>query len=160
MKTESCAKAGFSKIPLLVVIDLCSRHLCYYNGKCHAQPCRLVWPCLSSWAQSSIFISFYRAWNSKSEQIYRKPFDSRNAFDSAVQIMYHNCKITNGSILSVYRNLKTNTIHFVINGKEQKVSISGKGPDFCYGFLRLSAKGGGSEVRVTLFPVINEGTLL
>ena len=95
---------------------------------------------------------FFSAWNSSSMRIYRKPFDSSIACGKAKEIVFHTCSITEGSILSVFRNLKKETVHLTINGFEQKVSIGGCWPNFCYGYLRLSANGGGSKIRVTLVP--------
>lgn len=101
---------------------------------------------------------FFSAWNSSSMRIYRKPFDSSIACGKAKEIVFHTCSITEGSVLRVFRNLKKETVHLTINGIEQKVSVGGCCPNFCYGYLRLSANGAGSEIRVTLIPRENEGT--
>jgi len=66
--------------------------------------------------------------------------------------MRHDCDITTGSVLSVHRHLKSKTVNFMINGKEQRVSFSGNGPDFCFGFVRLCSKDDGSKIQVTLVP--------
>lgn len=96
------------------------------------------------------------AWNSSSMRIYRKPFDSSIACGKAKEIVFHTCLLTEGSVLSVFRNLKKETVHLTINGIEQKVSVGGCCPNFCYGYLRLSANGAGSKIRVTLVPRENE----
>lgn len=101
---------------------------------------------------------FFSAWNSSSKRIYRKLFDSSIACGKAKEIVFHTCLITEGSVLSVFRDLKNETVHLIINGIDQKVSIGGCCPNFCYGYLRLSANGGGSKIRVTLVPRENEGT--
>ena len=100
----------------------------------------------------------YRAWNSKSRQIFCKPFDSKNNYGTAAQIVHHDCNITNGSILSVHREPKTKTAHFIVNDGEQIVSISGNGPNFCYGYVRLHSKGSDSKIQVTLIPEKDKGT--
>ena len=66
--------------------------------------------------------------------------------------MHHDRGIKTGSDLSVYRDLKSKTIHFIVNGKEQKVSCCRNDPDFCYGYLRLSSKDSYSRIQVTLVP--------
>lgn len=101
---------------------------------------------------------FFSAWNSSSKRIYRKPFDSSIACGKAKEIMFYTCSITEGSVLSVFRDLKKEAVHLTINGFELKVSIGGCWPNFCYGYLRLSANGGGSKIQVTLVPRENEGT--
>ena len=98
---------------------------------------------------------FFSAWNSSSKKIYRKSFDSSIACGEAKEIVFHTSLIT---VLSVFRDLKKETVHLTINGIEQKVSVGGCCPNFCYGYLRLSANGGGSKIRVTLVPRENEGT--
>ena len=107
------------------------------------------------------FVYRYRAWNSKSGQIFTKSFDSRNAYGTAVQIMHHERGITTETALSVYRDLKSKTVHFIVDGKEQTVSCSGNGADFCYGYVRLSSKDNDSRIQVTLVPEDkNEGSVL
>ena len=66
--------------------------------------------------------------------------------------MHHDHGITTGSILSVYHDLKSKTVHFIINGKEQRVSCCGNDSDFCYGYVRLSSKDNYSRIQVTLVP--------
>ncbi|KAL9966433.1 hypothetical protein ACROYT_G024506 [Oculina patagonica] len=93
------------------------------------------------------------AWNSKSKQIFYKPYDSRTNYGSSSQIthLYDN-DIVSGSILCIYRNLQTNRIHFVINGKEGMVSFNVSAPAFCYGYVRLCSRGSDSKIQVTLRP--------
>ena len=98
------------------------------------------------------YVYRYRAWNSKSRQIYHKSFDTRNSHSPAVQIIHHDCDITTESVLSVHRDLKSKTVNFMINGKEQSVSFSGNGPDFCFGFARLCSEDNDSKIKVTLVP--------
>ena len=66
--------------------------------------------------------------------------------------------IKSGSVLGVYRDLKTNHINFVINGKKGVVSFSSGLSGFCYGYVRLSSRGSSSEIQVTLLPeIMDEG---
>ena len=100
----------------------------------------------------------YRAWNSKSKSIFNKPFDSRTSCGSSSQIVqFYDKVIGTGSVLCVYRDLKTNRIHFLVNGKKGVVSFSSGAPDVCYGYVRLSSTGSSSEIKVTLQPEKEEG---
>ncbi|XP_073238070.1 uncharacterized protein [Porites lutea] len=92
------------------------------------------------------------AWNSSSKRIYRKPFDSSIACGKAKEIVFYTSLIREESVLSVFRDLKKEAVHLTINGFELKVSIGGCWPNFCYGYLRLSANGGGSKIRYFIFP--------
>lgn len=60
------------------------------------------------------------AWNSKHRRIFNKPFDSRTSYGSSSPIVQlYDEDIRSKSVLCVYRDLKTNHIHFVINGKKR-----------------------------------------
>jgi len=72
-------------------------------------------------------------------------------------VQFYDKDIGTGSVLCVHRDLKTNHIHFVINGKKGVVSFSSGAPDFCYGYVRLSSIGSSSEIQVTLLPEKDEG---
>ena len=72
-------------------------------------------------------------------------------------MQYYDKDIETGNVLCVYPDLKTNHIHFVINGKKEVVSFSRGALDFCYGYVRLSSRGSSSEIQVTLRPEIDEG---
>ena len=105
-----------------------------------------------------VSVFYYRAWNSKHRRIFNKPFDSRTSYGSSSQIVqFYDKDIGTGSILCVYRDLKTNRVHFLINGKKGVVSFSSGAPDFCYGYVRLSSTGSSSEMRVTLQSEKDEG---
>ena len=103
-------------------------------------------------------VFYYRAWNSEHRRIFNKPFDSRTSYGSSSQIVqFYDKDIGTGSILCAYRDLKTNRVHFLINGKKGVVSFSSGAPDFCYGYVRLSSTGSSSEMRVTLQSEKDEG---
>lgn len=74
--------------------------------------------------------------------------------------MRHDCSITRTSDLRVYRDFKRKTVHFIINGKELKVSCDGNGPDFSYGYLRMGCKNADSKIRVTLVQRIQDEGIL
>ena len=97
-----------------------------------------------------VLIFNYRAWNSKSRQIFRKPFDSRNCVGASSKIVCYDCDITSGSLLSVRRDLENKRIYFNINGKEEWVSIGGNAQSICYGYARLTSIGNDSEIEATL----------
>ena len=97
-----------------------------------------------------MFIFKYRAWNSKSRQIFRKPFDSRNCVGASSQIVCYDCGIRSGSLLSVRRDPENKRIYFNINGKEVWVSIGDNAQSICYGYARLTSEGNDSEIEVTL----------
>ena len=106
-------------------------------------------------------LSVHRAWRSKSEQIYSKPYDSNSQGNSPQKVIEkHECKITAGVILRIYCYVKEEKLYFSINGKEHFVSTCGKKElNSCYGFMRLSCEDDDSEIQVSLFPEINdEGT--
>ena len=65
---------------------------------------------------------------------------------------FYDRDISNGSVLCIYRDLKSNRVHFVINGEEGWVNFSRSEPDFWYGYIRLSSTGNGSKIQVTLGP--------
>ena len=95
----------------------------------------------------------YRAWNSKHRRIFNKPFDSRTSYGSSLQIVqFYDKDIGAGSVLYVKRDLKTNRIHFVINGKKGGVSFSSGVPDFCFGYVRLKTMDSNSKIQVTVLP--------
>ena len=100
----------------------------------------------------------YRAWCSTSRQIYNKPYDSKTNYGSSSQMMcFYDKEIETGSVLCVYRNLKTNRIHFAVNDKEETVSIGNGVPAFCYGFVRLCSNGNESKIQVTLMTEEDKG---
>ena len=105
-----------------------------------------------------LYFNRYRAWESKSGEIYTKSFDSKTTFGGVLNIMRHACSITKASDLRVYRDLKRKTVHFIINGEELKVACGSNRPDLCYGYLRMGCKNAESRIRVTLVPGI-EGIL-
>lgn len=90
------------------------------------------------------------AWNSKSRQIFRKPFDSRHCAGASSKIVCYDCDVTSGSLLSVRRDPENKRIYFNINGKEAWVSIGGYAQSICYGYARLTSIGNDSEIEVTL----------
>ena len=92
----------------------------------------------------------YRAWNSKSRQIFRKPFDSRHCAGASSKIVCYDCDVTSGSLLSVRRDPENKRIYFNIDGKEAWVSIGGYAQSICYGYARLTSIGNDSEIEVTL----------
>ena len=92
----------------------------------------------------------YRAWNSKSRQIFRKPFDSRHCAAASSKIVCYDCDVTSGSLLSVRRDPENKRIYFNINGKEAWVSIGCYAQSICYGYARLTSIGNDSEIEVTL----------
>ncbi|KAJ7384114.1 Caspase 8, apoptosis- cysteine peptidase [Desmophyllum pertusum] len=84
-------------------------------------------------------------------RIFNRPFDSRSCHGaSSAIVQFYDNKIRSGNVLCVYRDLKTNRIHFVINGKEAWVSFSSGAPDVCYGYVRLSSGGNDSNIQVTV----------
>ncbi|XP_027041822.1 uncharacterized protein LOC113669936 [Pocillopora damicornis] len=92
-------------------------------------------------------------WSSQQKQIFKKTFDSKTSFAASSQIThFYNRDIRNGSVLCIYRDLKSNRVHFDINGEEGWVSFSRSEPDFWYGYIRLSSTGSGSKIQVTLVP--------
>lgn len=100
----------------------------------------------------------YRAWNSKRRRIFNKSFDTRTSCGSSSPIVqFYDKEIGSKSALCVYRDLTTNHIHFVVNGKKGMVSFNSGAPDFCYGYVRLSSRGSSSEIQVTLMREIDEG---
>ena len=95
----------------------------------------------------------FRGWSSQQKQIFKKTFDSKTSFAASSQIThFYNRDIRNGSVLCIYRDLKSNRVHFDINGEEGWVSFSRSEPDFWYGYIRLSSTGSGSKIQVTLVP--------
>ena len=105
-----------------------------------------------------VYISHYRAWNSESRNIFKKPFDSKTNYGSISQIVqFYDKDIGTGSVLCVYRDQKTNRIHFIINGKKGTVSSSSYAPDFCFGYVYLKSRGRSSEIQVSLQTVIGGG---
>ena len=106
----------------------------------------------------TVHILIYRAWNSKLRKIYNKPFDSMASYGASSHIThFYDTDIRSGSVLCIYRDLKTNRVHFVINGVDAWVSFSRSAPDFWYGYLRLSSSGSDSKIQVTLVPEKDEG---
>ena len=73
-------------------------------------------------------------------------------------MQFYDEDIGTGSVLGVYRDLRTNHIHFVINEKKGKVSFSSSAPDFCYGYVRLKAIGSDDKIQVTVLPEIKGNT--
>ena len=69
-------------------------------------------------------------------------------------MQFYDEDIGTGSVLGVYRDLRTNHIHFVINEKQGKVSFSSSAPDFCFGYVRLKAIGSDGKIQVTVLPEI------
>lgn len=65
-------------------------------------------------------------------------------------MQFYDDDIGTGSVLGVYRDLKTNHIHFVINEKKGMVSFSSGAPDVCFGYVRLNTKGNDSKIQVTV----------
>lgn len=109
----------------------------------------------SPWGE---FVSHYRAWNSENRNIFSKPFDSKSRHGSMSQIVqFYDKDIGTGSVLCVYRDPKTNCIHFIINGKKGTVSFSSDAPDFCFGYVYLKSRGSSSEIQVSLQTVIDGG---
>ena len=97
-----------------------------------------------------VLIFNYRAWNSKSRQIFRKPFDSRHCTGASSKIVCYDCDVTSGSLLSVRRDPENKRIYFNINGKEEWVTIGGYAQSICYGYARLTSIGNDSKIEVTL----------
>ncbi|XP_066029289.1 uncharacterized protein [Pocillopora verrucosa] len=92
-------------------------------------------------------------WSSQQKKFFKKTFDSKTSFAASSQLThFYNRDIRNGSVLSIYRDLKSNRIHFDINGEEGWVNFSQNEPDFWYGYIRLSSTGSGSKIQVTLVP--------
>ena len=103
------------------------------------------------------FLTF-RGWSSQQKKFFKKTFDSRTSFAASSQLThFYNRDIRNGSVLSIYRDLKSNRIHFDINGEEGWVNFSQNEPDFWYGYIRLSSTGSGSKIQVTLVPEKDQG---
>ena len=63
---------------------------------------------------------------------------------------FYNKSIKSGDDLCVYRDLKTNRIHFVINGEEAKISFSKDVPDRCFGYIRINSPTNDSSIQLTL----------
>ena len=85
-------------------------------------------------------------------------FDSRTTYGSSSPIVqFYDKDIGSKSVLCVYRDLKTNHIHFVVNGKKGVVSFSTGALDYCRGYVRLSSRDKSSEIQVTLLPEMDEG---
>ena len=100
----------------------------------------------------------YRAWNSKRRRIFNKSFDTRTTCGSSSPIVqFYDKEIGSKSALCVYRDLTTNHIHFVVNGKKGVVSFSSGALDYCHGYIRLSLRDSSSEIQVTLLPEMDEG---
>ncbi|RMX57946.1 hypothetical protein pdam_00024050 [Pocillopora damicornis] len=92
-------------------------------------------------------------WSNQQKKFFKKTFDSKTSFAASSQLThFYNRDIRNGSVLSIYRDLKSNRIHFDINGEEGWVNFSQNEPDFWYGYIRLSSTGSGSKIQVTLVP--------
>ena len=70
---------------------------------------------------------------------------------------FYDKEIETGRVLCVYRNLKTNRIHFAVNKKEVTVSVGNGAPDFCYGFVRLWSYGNDGKIQVTLMTEEDKG---
>ena len=103
------------------------------------------------------FLTF-RGWSSQQKKFFKKTFDSKTSFAASSQLThFYNRDIRNGSVLSIYRDLKSNRIHFDINGEEGWVNFSQNEPDFWYGYIRLSSTGNGSKIQVTLVPEKDQG---
>ena len=67
-------------------------------------------------------------------------------------MQFYDKDIGTGCVLCVYRDLKTEELHFVINEKRETVSFSSGAPDFCFGYVRLNTKGSNSKIQVTVLP--------
>lgn len=106
-------------------------------------------------ARIRVVVFYFRAWNSKYRKIFNKPFNSRTSYGSSSQIVqFYDEDIRTGSVLGVYRDVKTNQLHFVINEKEGMVSFSSGAPDVCFGYVRLNTKGSDGKIQVTVLPEI------
>lgn len=96
---------------------------------------------------------FYRAWNSKTRTVFKKPFDSMKSYGASSQNVtcFYNKGIKRGDNLCVYRNVKTNRVHFVINGEESKISFSRDVLDHWFGYIRINSESKYSSIQLSLW---------